>query len=142
MSVKVAQSCPTLGLYSPWNSPGQNTGVNSFSLLQGIFPTQGSNPGLPHCRQILYQLSHVNYASKQNPNQQLSFSLATGLVAAVGSAWIPHHLHRCRKFYWAAVAEPSLPPQSQELDTVTLRKANSGRLDSTSSRASAPCFQE
>ena len=46
------------GLYSPWNSPGQNTGVGSRSLLQGIFPTQGSNPGLPHCRQILYQLSH------------------------------------------------------------------------------------
>ena len=45
-------------LYSPWNSPGQNTGVCSLSLLQGIFPTQGSNPGLPHCRRILYQLSH------------------------------------------------------------------------------------
>ena len=40
------------GLYSPWNSPGQNTGVGSLSLLQGIFPTQGSNPGLQHCRQI------------------------------------------------------------------------------------------
>ena len=46
------------GLYSPWNSPAQNTGVGSLSLLQGIFPTQGSNPGLPHCRRILYQLSH------------------------------------------------------------------------------------
>ena len=46
------------GLYSPWNSPGQNTGVGSLSLLQGIFPTQGSNPGLPHCKWILYQLSH------------------------------------------------------------------------------------
>ena len=45
-------------LYSPWNSPGQNTGVCSLSLLQGIFPTQGLNPGLPHCRRILYQLSH------------------------------------------------------------------------------------
>ena len=42
----------------PWNSPGQNTGVGSLSLLQGIFPTQGSNPGLPHCRRILFQLSH------------------------------------------------------------------------------------
>ena len=40
------------------NSPGQNTGVGILSLLQGIFPTQGSNPGIPHCRQILYQLSH------------------------------------------------------------------------------------
>ena len=46
------------GLYSPWSSPGQNTGVGSLSLLQGIFPTQGSNPGLPHCRCILYPLSH------------------------------------------------------------------------------------
>ena len=46
------------GLYSPWNSPGQNTGVGSCSLLQGIFPTKGSNPGLPHCRRILYQLIH------------------------------------------------------------------------------------
>ena len=46
------------GLYSPWNSPSQNTGVDSHSLLQGIFPTQGSNPDLLHCRQILYCLSH------------------------------------------------------------------------------------
>ena len=59
--VKVAQSSPTLRphvIYSPWTSPDQNIGVGSLSLLQGIFPTQGSNPGLPHCRQILYQLSH------------------------------------------------------------------------------------
>ena len=46
------------GLYSPWNSPGQNTEVGSCSLLQGIFPIQGSNPGLLHCRWIFYQLSH------------------------------------------------------------------------------------
>ena len=46
------------GLYSPWNSLGQNIGVNRLSLLQGIFPTQGSHPSLPHFRQILYQLSH------------------------------------------------------------------------------------
>ena len=45
-------------LYSPWNFPGQNTGIGSCSLLQGILPTQGLNPGLPHCRWILYQLSH------------------------------------------------------------------------------------
>ena len=46
------------GLYSPWNYLGQNTGVGSLPLLQGIFPTQGSNPGLPHCRHFIYQLSH------------------------------------------------------------------------------------
>ena len=44
------------GLYSPWNSLGQNTGVVSHSLLQGIFPTQGSNLGLQYYRQILYHL--------------------------------------------------------------------------------------
>ena len=54
----VSDSLQPQGLYSPWNPPGQNTGVGNLSLLQGIFPTQGSNPGLPHCRQILYQLSH------------------------------------------------------------------------------------
>ena len=46
------------GLHSLWNFLGQNTGMDSFSLLQGIFPTQGLNPGLTHCRRILYQLSH------------------------------------------------------------------------------------
>ena len=46
------------GLYSPWDSPGQSPGVGSLSLLQGIFPTQGLNPGLLHCRWILYRLTH------------------------------------------------------------------------------------
>ena len=60
VKVKVAQLCLTLcdTMDSPWNSLGQNAGVGSLSLLQGIFPTQGSNPGLLHCRQILYQLSY------------------------------------------------------------------------------------
>ena len=46
------------GLCSPLNFPDQNTEMGSLSLLQGISPTQGSNPGLPHCRWILYKLSH------------------------------------------------------------------------------------
>ena len=54
----VSDSLQSCELYSSWNSPGQNTRVGSFSFLQGIFPTQGSNPSLPHCRHILYQLSH------------------------------------------------------------------------------------
>ena len=53
----VSESLQPHELYSPWNSPGQNTGEGSPSLLQGIFPTQGSKPGLLHCRWILYQLS-------------------------------------------------------------------------------------
>ena len=45
-------------LLCPWDFPGKDTGVGCHFLLQGIFPTQGSNPGLLHCRQILYLLSH------------------------------------------------------------------------------------
>ena len=64
--VKVTQLCPTLHdpmdlatrLFCPRNSPGQNTGVDSRFLLQGIFLTKGSNPSLLHCRWILYHLSH------------------------------------------------------------------------------------
>ena len=60
MKVKVTQFCPTLCKSMNYKVHGilQNTGVGSLSLLQGIFPTQGSNPGLPHYRRILYQLSH------------------------------------------------------------------------------------
>ena len=54
----VSNSLSPHGLYSPWNFPGQNTGVGSLFLLQVIFPTQGLNPGLPHCQWILCQLSH------------------------------------------------------------------------------------
>ena len=90
--MKVAESCLTLsdphGLCRPWNSPGQDTGVGRHSLLQGIFPTKGSNPGLPHCRWILYQLSHkasvpeMTGALKTLENQRVtvlgSFNLASG----------------------------------------------------------------
>ena len=67
VNVLVAQSCLTLHdpidcsaarLLCPWDSPGKNTGVGNHSLLQEIFPTQGLNPGLSRCRQILYHLSH------------------------------------------------------------------------------------
>ena len=45
-------------ILSPWDFPGKNTGVGCHFFLQGIFPTQGSNLGLPHCRQTLYRLSY------------------------------------------------------------------------------------
>ena len=54
----VSNSLQPHGLHSPWNSPGQNTRVGSLSLLQEIFPTQGWNPDLLHCKLILYQPSH------------------------------------------------------------------------------------
>ena len=52
----VAQLCPTVCDHG--NSPGKNTGVGCHALFQGIVPNQGSNPDLPHCRQILHHLSH------------------------------------------------------------------------------------
>ena len=66
MKVLVTQSCLTLchpwtvahQLLCPWDFPGKNVGVGCYSLLQGIFLTQGFNLGLLHCRQILYHLTH------------------------------------------------------------------------------------
>ena len=69
--VLVAQSYPTLcdphglwptRLFCPWDSPGKNTGGGSHFLLQGTFPTQGSNLHLLNCRKILYHLSHQGSA--------------------------------------------------------------------------------
>ena len=87
VKVKVVHLCPTpCNSYSPWNSLGQNTGVGSLSLLQGILPIQGSNPGLLHCRRVLYQLSYQGspltifimlqlfffYTNEENKKQQQS----------------------------------------------------------------------
>ena len=62
---EVPQLCPTLWdpmmptkLLRPWDFPGRSTGVGCHFLLQGLLLTQGSNPGFPHCRQMLYPLSH------------------------------------------------------------------------------------
>ena len=89
--VKVAQSCLNLrphGLYSPWNSPGQNTGVLNLSLLQRIFPTQHSNRGLLHCRRILYQLRHEespSYHGSPNKRAQEAGRGAQGAGVTSGS---------------------------------------------------------
>ena len=73
------------GLYSPWNSPGQNTGVGTLSLLQGIFPTQVSNPGLPHCRRILYHLSH-----RGSPAHQYTLKGKTPVISAITCSSFPN----------------------------------------------------
>ena len=70
MCAKLLTSCPTLfdpmdcypsGSSVHGDSPGKNTGVGGHALIQGIFPTQGWNPGLPLCRQTLNHLSHQFY---------------------------------------------------------------------------------
>ena len=100
------------GLYSPWNSPGQNTGVGCHTLLQGIFPTQGSSPGLPPCRRNLYHLSHqgspwilewVTYPfSKRSswPRDRTSVSCIAGRFFTV---WATREAHE----YWSGWPIPS-----------------------------------
>ena len=84
------------GLYSPWTSPGQNTGVGSLSLLQGIFPTQGSIPGLPHCRWILYQLSYkgsliilewVAYPFSRGSSQRRNWTQVSCIAGRIFTKW-------------------------------------------------------
>ena len=74
------------GLYSPCNSPGQNTGVSSLSLLQGIFPTQGSNPDLSHCGWILYQLSYQG-----SPSPSTVLPKITNLIHELLSEWLGYN---------------------------------------------------
>ena len=65
----VSHSLRPRGLHSPWNSPGQNTGVGSLSLLQVIFPTQGSDPGLPHWKEVLYGVGSLSLLQGIFPTQ-------------------------------------------------------------------------
>ena len=92
---KKSESCSVVsnslwphGLYSPWNFPGQHAEVGSLSLLQGIFPTQGLNLGLPHCGEaggILYQLSH-----KGNPRilEWVAYSFSNGSSPPRNRTWV------------------------------------------------------
>ena len=112
----VAQLCPTLcdpidcspsGSSVHGESPGKNTGVGCHALLQGIFKTQGSNPGLSHRRQILYHLSHggsprilewVSYSfsrvSSQPRNRTGVCCIANGsLSAEISGNPIPLHIY-------------------------------------------------
>ena len=86
VKVLVAQSCLILcdpmdcsppGSSVHGDSPGKNTGVGCHALLQGIFPTQGSNPGLLHCRWILYRLSHQESPKEQNWDLHFEQTLST-----------------------------------------------------------------
>ena len=92
------------GLYStrllcPWNSPGRNTGVGCHVLLEGIFPTQGSNPGLLHSRQILYRLSHQG---SPRVLDWIAYSFSRGTsqprVSCIAGDFLPAELPRKPRF--------------------------------------------
>ena len=81
----VSDSLWSHGLYSPWNSPGQNIGVGSLYLLQWVFPTQELNLGLLHCRRILYQLSYEgsNFDYKESLFDVFTLGLSFSSLSSV-----------------------------------------------------------
>ena len=111
---------------TPWNSPGHNTGVGSPFLLQGIFPTQGSNPGLPHCRRILYQLSHkgrprilewVAYSFSSGSSQPRNWRGVSCIAGRFFINWATRKPGSCLfssvQFYpWTQLFSDNLPPKS------------------------------
>ena len=88
-------------LYSPWNSLSQNTRVGSLSLLQEIFPTQGLKPGLPHYRQILYQLSHKG--SPLSEVAQLCLTLCNPMDCSLRASSILG-IFQARVLGWVAIS--------------------------------------
>ena len=124
----VSYSLGPHGLYSPWNSPGQNTGVGSLSLLQGIFPTQGSNPGI----RILYQLSHkgsprilewVDYPFSTRSSQPRN---RTGVSCIAGRFFTNWAIREAQEYEseWPIPSPPDLPNPGIKLGSPALQ-ANS-----------------
>ena len=102
-----------LYIYSPRNSPGQNNGVDNLSLLQGIIPTQGLNPALPHCRWFLYQLSHqgrprilewVAYPFSSRSSQSRNQTGVSCIAGGFFTSWATREAQE----YWSGWLIPSL----------------------------------
>ena len=117
LKVKVTQSCLTLWNPMDYTNHGilQNTGLGSFSLLQGIFLTQELNQGLPHCRQILYQLSYEGSPATWYGLQEFGatkFLVSLSLVSLVPCQWSPNLISIPSPFsrlaqYWSFYLECS-----------------------------------
>ena len=126
VKVKVTQSL----FATPWNSPGQNPGVVSCSLLQGIFPTQGLNPGLPHCKQILYHLSH-----KGSPRtlDQVSYPFSrgssrprnrTGVSCIAGRFFTNWALRESHRYTYIPISKIKTRKEKKKGNSTELQKPN------------------
>ena len=110
-SLVMSDSLWPYGPLSLWNSPGKNTGVGCHSILQGIFATQGSNPGCLHCRQILYCLSH-----QASPLTLLVVCVwVTQSCPTLATPWTVAHqaplsMEFSRQEYWSGLPFPSAGP--------------------------------
>ena len=96
----MSDSLRPCGLSSPWTSPGKNTGVGSHSRLQGIFPIQGSNSGLPHCRRILYQ-----WVTRENVNKSLKKNLSNFRCFYMMPGHIAHSIRTLSLFWESSSSE-------------------------------------
>ena len=100
------------GPYSPRSFPGQNSGVGSHSLVQGIFPIQGLNPGLPHCKQILYQPSHkgsprilewVAYPFSRGSSWPRNWTGVSCIAGKFFTSWAAREAYVCGTVYFHLV---------------------------------------
>ena len=131
----MSESLRPHGLYSPWNSPGQNTGVGSLPPLQWIFPTQELNQGLLHCRQILYQLIYEGRGIfspifSSLPSPQPSLLLHPILFSAFGIPPFPTTLFKhpllCEVFpdpHWQLITNVSLLSSTWKSSIITVKLA-------------------
>ena len=117
--VLVTESCPTLcdpmdwsaRHLCPWDSPDENPGMGYHSLLQGIFLTQGLNPGLPHCRQILYHLSHQGSPFSAYDTYKSPISLKPQQVSDPGVKSLMKHKWSCQPWSNNMVLQKALKAQ-------------------------------
>ena len=114
--------------WTPWNSPGQNTGVGSLFLLQGIFPAQGLKPVLPHCRQILYQLSHKESHLCMHVFKTQPFSMHQVIVwlqkekkLAITNSWIVLNSNFLKKIISTLIGKKMLWPPSIISHSIIIR---------------------
>ena len=120
----------SLSASSPWDSPGKNTGVGRFSLLQTLFPTPGSNPDLWHYRWILYHLSHPGIPKQSWKKWKCScchvwLFVTTWTVACQ----VPLSMGFSRQEYWSwsNLPDPGIEPRSPTFHSGSLPSEQSGK---------------
>ena len=114
------------GLYSPWNAPGQNTGVGSCYLLQGIFPTQGSNPCLLHWQEDSLPLCHLRSPEYALLLLQLSHVSRVRLCDLMDSS-LPgssvHGILQARILEWVAISSSRGSSQPRDQTHISVSPA-------------------
>ena len=101
----VSNSLQPARFLCPWIFPGKNTGMGCHCLLQGIFLTQGSNPGLLHCRQILYQLNHKGSQCENRINSKCVCVCMCVCVSVCVCIILSTSIERERKIQFSSVAQ-------------------------------------